>query len=213
MSAKQTSSQAPRRFSSVLEELGQRPGDRLALEEMVDAFGERALGAVMILISVLSLLPWPPGGKVVFSLPLLLIASEVTLQRESLWLPGWLLRRSVARSGYASGMRRMLPAVRFIENLSCPRLQVLTGPLARMVIGLICLGLAIMLAFPVPFGDMLPAVTIVIFGFALMQRDGLATLVGLVGTMVCIGYLALVWKTVTHLFDVGVTWAQGLAGG
>lgn len=212
MSPNQTPARTPRRFSDVLEELGRRGGERLTLEEMVDAFGERALGAVMILIAVLSLLPWPPGGKVVFSLPLMLIASEVTLQRETLWLPQWLLRRSVSRTGYARGISKAIGAVRFIENLSQPRLSVLTGPLARMVIGLICLLLAVMLAFPVPFGDMLPAVTIVIFGFALMQRDGLATLAGLVGTLVCVGYLALVWRTVTHLFDVGVGWVQSLAG-
>ena len=212
MSPNQTPARTPRRFSDVLVSLGRDGDERLALDEMVDAFGERALGAVMILIAVVSLLPWPPGGKVVFSLPLMLIASEVTLQRQTLWLPGWLLRRSVSRAGSASGMSRMLPAVRFIENLSKPRLPGLTGPLARMVIGLICLFLSVMLAFPVPFGDMLPAVTIVIFGFALMQRDGLATIAGLIGTLVCVGYLALVWRTVTHLFDVGVAWVQGLTG-
>lgn len=212
MSPNQTPARTPRRFSDVLVSLGRDGDERLTLDEMVDAFGERALGAVMILIAVVSLLPWPPGGKVVFSLPLMLIASEVTLQRQTLWLPGWLLRRSVSRAGYASGISKMLPAVRFIENLSKPRMPMLTGPLARMVIGLICLFLSIMLAFPVPFGDMLPAVTIVIFGFALMQRDGLATIAGLVGTLVCVGYLALVWRTVTHLFEIGVGWIQGLAG-
>lgn len=209
MSPNKTPVGTPRRFSDVLEKLG-HGSEKLTLEEMVDAFGERALGAVMILIAVVSLLPWPPGGKVVFSLPLMLIASEVTLQRKTLWLPEWLLRRSVSRTGYASGMSKMMPAVRFIENLSQPRMRVLTGPLARMVIGLICLFLAVMLAFPVPFGDMLPAVTIVIFGFALMQRDGLATIAGLVGTLVCIGYLALVWQAVVHFAEIGWNGAQGL---
>lgn len=201
----------PRRFSTVLEGLGARGGERLTLDEMVDAFGERALGAVMILIALISLLPWPPGGKVIFSLPLMLIASEVALQRQTLWLPGWLLRRSVSRQGYARGLGRFIRVVRFIENLSRPRLSILTGPLARLVIGLICLLLAVMLAFPVPFGDMLPAVTIMIFGFALMQRDGIATLAGLLGTAVCAGYLALVWRTIVHLAEVGANWFQGLA--
>ena len=201
-----------RRFSDILEDLGRRAGERLTLQEMVDAFGDRALGAVMILIAVISLLPWPPGGKVVFSLPLMIIASEVTLQRETLWLPGWLLRRSVPRAGYASGLRRMIGVVRFIERLSQPRIPALTGPMARLGIGLVCLFLAIMLAFPVPFGDLLPALTIIIFGFALMQRDGLATLAGLVGTLVCLGYLAFVWRAVIHLLSAGVSWVQGLGG-
>lgn len=212
MSLIETPVRTPRRFSDVLEGLGRQGGEQLTLDEMVDAFGERALGAVLILIALLSLLPWPPGGKVVFSLPLLLIASELTLQRETLWLPGWLLRRSVSRQGYARGLSRVIGAVRFVENLSRPRLPFLTGPFAKMVIGLICLFLAIMLAFPVPFGDMLPAVTIIIFGFAVMQRDGLAVIAGLIGTLVCIGYLALVWRAVVHLAEVGWVWLQGLIG-
>ena len=110
------------------------------------------------------------------------------------------------------GLGRVLPAIRFIERLSRPRLKVLTGPLAQMVIGLICLGLAVMLAFPVPFGDMLPAVTIALFGFAVMQRDGLATIAGLVGTAVCIGYLALVWRLIVEISERAWTWAQGLVG-
>ena len=201
-----------RTFSEVLEALGQGSGVRLTIGEMVDAFGERAFGAVMILISVMSLLPWPPGGKVVFSIPLLLVASEMTLQRETLWLPRWALRASVSRENYRSGLRRVLPAVRFIERLSRPRMRPLTGPLAQMVIGLICLALAIMLAFPVPFGDMLPAFTIAIFGFAVMQRDGVATIAGLIGTAVCVGYLALVWRVIVEISEGALAWAQGLAG-
>ena len=201
----------PRTFSEVLEDLG-RSGDRLTLDEMVVAFGERAFGALMIVTALMSLLPWPPGGKVIFSVPLMIVASELTLQRHSLWLPQWAMRASVSRTGYAKGLGRVLPAIRFIERLSRPRLKVLTGPLAQMVIGLICLGLAVMLAFPVPVGDMLPADTIALFGFAVMQRDGLATIAGLVGTAVCIGYLALVWRLIVEISERAWTWAQGLVG-
>ncbi|WP_296820624.1 exopolysaccharide biosynthesis protein [Brevundimonas sp.] len=201
-----------RTFSEVLEELGRRRGERLTVEEMVEAFGERAFGALMILISLMSLLPWPPGGKVVFAVPLLLLASELTLQRDTLWLPRWALNAAVSRERYAAGLGRVLPAVRFIERLSRPRMRPLTGPLAQMVIGLICLGLAIMLAFPVPFGDMLPAFTIAIFGFAVMQRDGVAAIMGLIGTVICIGYLALVWKLIVEIGERTWSWAQGLVG-
>ncbi len=102
--------------------------------------------------------------------------------------------------------------MRFIERLSRPRMRPLTGPLAQMVIGLICLALAIMLAFPVPLGDMLPAFTIAIFGFAVMQRDGLAMIAGLVGTALCAGYLALVWRVIVEIGERAWGWVQGLAG-
>lgn len=203
---------APERFSDVLEGLSRRDGDRLTLAEMIDAFGERALGAVMVLLATISLLPWPPGGKIVFSLPLILIAAEVMTRRDRLWLPKWVMRRSVSRTRYASGMARAIGPIRFIERLSKPRMAALTDDNAQIGIGLICILLAVMLAFPVPFGDMLPAVTITIFGFALMQRDGLAMIAGLVGTVLCGAYLVLVWRTVVHVIQAGAGWVQSLGG-
>lgn len=200
------------RFSDVLEALGRRGGENLAVSEMVDAFGERALGAVMVLIALISLLPWPPGGKVVFSVPLILIAAEVMTRRDTLWLPGWVMRRSVSRTGYAQGIARAIRPIRFIERLSKPRMSALTDDVAQVGIGLLCILLAIMLAFPVPFGDMLPAVTIIIFGFALMQRDGLAMIAGLIGTALCGVYLVVVWQAIVEVIEIAGGWFRGLGG-
>ncbi|WP_313454729.1 exopolysaccharide biosynthesis protein, partial [Brevundimonas sp.] len=48
-----------RRFSDVLEDLGDAPGEKLSLEELVAAFGERGFGAMILILSLLALLPWP----------------------------------------------------------------------------------------------------------------------------------------------------------
>ena len=47
-------------------------------------------GAVILMLSLMALLPWPPGGKAVFSVPIILIAAEMALQRDKVWLPRWL---------------------------------------------------------------------------------------------------------------------------
>ena len=202
---------AERRFSDVLEDLGRRGGETLALGEMVEAFGDRALGAVMIFIAVISLLPWPPGGKLIFSIPLVLIAAEVALLRETLWLPNWITRRKVSRTSYASGLTKFIKPVRFLERLSKPRFEHWVSPAAEVAMGVICVLLAVMLAFPVPLGDMLPAVTIIIFGFALMQRDGLALIAGLVGTVLCAAYLVLVWAAIVEIVQAVVRVFPSLA--
>ena len=67
-----------------------------------------------------------------------------------------------------------------------------------------------MLALPVPLGDMLPALTIAIFGLAITQRDGLAVLIGALGTLVCGVYVVLVWATVVAVVTGLLNWFNQL---
>lgn len=199
-------------FSQVLEALAEAPGDRLTLAEMMEAFGDRALSAVVVLFALISLLPWPPGTKVVFSVPLVVLSLELALQRRTATLPEWLLRWSLSRQKFASVLARVITGVRWIERLSRPRWPVMTAPAMRSVIGLTCALLAIVLALPIPFGDLLPAATIVVLGFGLLQRDGAVILIGLIASLACAIYVALVWEIVTRLFVSAVHWAQALLG-
>ena len=199
-----------RTFSDVLERLGQAQGEKLSLREMVEAFGERGFGAVILMLALMALFPWPPGGKAVFSVPVILIAAEMALQREEVWLPRWLLNLSVSRQTYRATTAKVLPRLRQVERLTRPRGPALTGEVADVVIGVICILLALMMALPVPFGDALPGLTLALFGLGIIQRDGAFVLAGLFGTAVCGVYLALVWTTVVALIGGAGHWAASL---
>src|SRR5690606_27764281 len=204
-----------RTFSDVLERLGQdRPdqgeSDKLSLREMVEAFGERGFGAVILMLALMALFPWPPGGKAVFSVPIILIAAELALQREKVWLPRWLLKLTVSRDAYRSAASRILPRLRKVERLTRPRWPALTGEVADAVVGVICILLALMMALPVPFGDALPGLTLAVFGLAIIQRDGAFIIAGLAGSVICSIYLALVWTTVAAIVGGVAGWLAGL---
>jgi hypothetical protein len=49
------------RFSQVLRRLADAPEERLSVHNLVEAFGERAFGALMLCVGLLNMLPWPPG--------------------------------------------------------------------------------------------------------------------------------------------------------
>lgn len=199
-----------RTFSDMLEQLGQGETARLSLREMVEAFGERGFGAVILLLALMALFPWPPGGKAVFSVPIILIAAELALQREKVWLPRWLLNLSVSRAAYRTAAEKILPRLRRVERLTRPRWPALTGEAADVAIGVICILLALMMALPVPFGDALPGLTLAVFGLAIIQRDGVFVIAGLAGTAICSIYLALVWTTVAAIVGGAAGWLAGL---
>ncbi|HBY42899.1 exopolysaccharide biosynthesis protein [Brevundimonas sp.] len=199
-----------RTFSDMLERLGEGKSEKLSLREMVEGFGERGFGAVILMLALMALFPWPPGGKAVFSVPIILIAAELALQRDKVWLPRWLLNLSVNRASYCAAAAKILPRLRRVERLTRPRWPVLTGEAADVVIGLICILLALMMALPVPFGDALPGLTLALFGLGIIQRDGAFILAGFFGTGVCGIYLALVWTTVVAVVAGIAEWATNL---
>ena len=195
-----------RLFSDVIEELGEGDEPKLKLEELVAAFGERGFGAMILILSMLALLPWPPGGKAVFAVPIILMSLELAFQRRSIWLPRWALRASISRAAYRAGVSRIMKTVRYVENLTQPRIPFLTGEIADTITGLICVILALIMALPIPFGDALPGIALVFFALGMMQRDGVAILLGALATGGCALYLFLIWRTVFEVAHHAAGW-------
>lgn len=197
-------------FSDVLAAVAARPGAQLTLNEIVEAFGERGFGALILMIALISLLPWPPGSKLILSVPIILLSLELAFQRPSVWLPRWALGRSMPRKVFARGVGKAIRPIRFVERLSRPRLPWLTGEAADVATGAACVFLAVMMALPVPFGDMLPGVTLILFGLGIMQRDGVVVILAALGTAACVAYLFLVWRAVMLALEAAGGWLSGL---
>lgn len=202
----ETSTGRPRAFSDVLRMLGERKGAKLYLGEIVEAFGDRAFGAVMLLFAIVNMLPWPPGGTTITGAPLLILSLELAMGRDSLWLPGWIERASVSRKTFRDLSGRFMKAIRFSEKLSRPRLYFLTGSLGQGLIGLACLFLSAVLVLPVWGGNLVPAVAIGLFSLGVMQRDGLAVLLGWLTTAASVAILFLAWKLIVASFQHGMDW-------
>ena len=206
MSLTETSTGRPLRFSDTLERLGAHGGQKLFLAEVVEAFGERAFGAVMLLFAIVNMLPWPPGGTTLTGAPLLFLSAELAWGRDSLWLPRWLDRASVRRQTFRTLSGRLMKVIRFTEALSRPRLYFLTGRLGQGLIGLACLLLSAILVLPVFGGNLVPAVAIGFFSLGVMQRDGVAVLLGWLMTGVTVVILVLAWNLIVAGFDTGFDW-------
>ncbi|RZJ95954.1 MAG: exopolysaccharide biosynthesis protein [Novosphingobium sp.] len=206
----ETSTGRPRQFSQVLERIGARSGDKLFLGEIVDAFGERAFGAVMLLFAIINMLPWPPGGTTITGAPLLFLSMELAWGRDSLWLPGWIERASINRRTFRDLSGRFMKAIRFSERLSRPRLAFLSGPFGQGLVGLACLFLSIVLVLPVWGGNLVPAIAIGLFSLGIMQRDGLAIILGWIVTGISAAIIVLAWRLIVGVFAGGWDWVQNL---
>jgi hypothetical protein len=153
---------------------------RISLGDLRDALGDRGFGVLLFIFALPNLVPVNiPLLSAVLGLPLVLLAAQLSLGRHKPWFPRWLTERSFSQQGLVQVVTRTLPSLEQVERLLRPRLTFLLSWTGERLIGIAILVLALVLTLPIPFANWLPAFAIAIFGLALVEKDGIAVLVGL----------------------------------
>lgn len=194
-------------FSEVLAHVGSRPEERLTLRELVDAFGERGFGALLLLLGLLSaLIGTIPGTTTIIGIPILIIGMQLLLRRDELWLPSWILGRDLPRAAFAEAAAKVMPHLKRVERFSRPRMGFMSTDLSEALIGLMCVIWALVLMLPLIGFNLVPSLIVATFGFGLTQRDGVVMLVGWLGSAGMAAFTWVVWETVSrvlrHLWEM-----------
>lgn len=176
----------PRRLSRIVAELARTADGPVSVAEIRQAMGDRSFAALLVVFSAVNMLPLPPGSTLVLGLPLVLVALQMVLGNRTVWLPGFVLRRTIARDRFRQLSERAVPRLEWVERLVRPRYWPFARDHADRVIGGIALVLAVAVTLPVPLGNWFPAFSCALVGLALSERDGLL----LAAAVVC-GLLSL----------------------
>ena len=180
--------------------------DRLSFTDLAAKLHSRAWGGLLLIFAAINVLPLPPGTSVFFALPLLIVAAQMVMGRSSPWFPAKLDRRGVTKELLAKLIGKMAWVEARIERIFKPRLPGLTGPAAARVIGLICFLLALIAAIPVPLFHVAPAVAIVMFGLALIYRDGALVIAAAVAAVLSIAVDALIIGSSVVALSYAASW-------
>ena len=160
--------------------VAQQSGPRISLGALRDALGDRGFGVLLFIFALPNLVPVNiPLLSAVLGLPLVLLAAQLSYGRHKPWFPEWLTNQTFPRQGFDAVVARALPALERAERLLRPRLSVLLSWTGERLIGIAILVLALVLTLPIPFANWLPAFAIAIIGLAIVEKDGVAVLVGL----------------------------------
>ncbi len=165
-------------LSAILREISQAEAPAVSIGDLMERFGGRAMGALLLLFGLACTLPLPPGGTTIFGAPLVLLAPQLMFGSRVPWLPASLRARTIATADLRNGLPRLLRLLERVEAVSRPRLLFLFGPLGERAIGLVCTVLALVLILPIPLGNILPAASVSVLSLALVQRDGVLALLG-----------------------------------
>jgi len=183
----------PRRLSLELQALSESAAhEELTLGELV----ERLEGRVYTLLLVLLTLPFCqpimlPGLSTPFGMVIALLGLRFAL-RQHPWLPQRLLSTPLSGKFLIKILHGSARILGGIEKLLHPRLSFLFGfHLTQFVAGMAIFlsGVMLLLPLPIPFSNMLPALTVVLLASSFSERDGVVLGAGLILFLISLGFI------------------------
>ena len=160
--------------------------DRLSFSDLALQLQSRAWGGLLVIFAAINAIPLPPGVNIFFAIPLMIVSAQMAFGRKTPWFPARIDRRGVTREELRTLVAKMGWLEKRVERMFKPRLPSLTGPTATRMIGVLCFILAMFAMLPIV--HVAPAAVIVLFGLALVYRDGAlviaATVAAVVGAIV-----------------------------
>ena len=164
----------------ILERLFAGPRESvLTLDEFLAGLDTRSYAFAIAALDVINCVPTGiPWLSTITGVPMFLLAIQYFLGRPSPSLPAFIGRRGLSRGRLQDFLHRGRRRIERLESIVHPRLEWWVTGLPRRAFLLAWLLLIILLALPVPFDNMLPALAILFFCFALLEGDGVMAIIG-----------------------------------
>ena len=174
--------------------------ERISIRDLVEALGDRALAALMLVFALPNVIPTPPGTSSVLGAPLIFLTAQLALGRKP-WLPDFICARSLPFHDFRVLVRRIAPWLERAEKLLRPRMTRLAEPPMEYVVGLVCFVLSVILALPIPFGNIPPALAICLMALGILERDGGWIVAGLIAAAISV---AIVFGVLFAMFETAL---------
>jgi hypothetical protein len=160
-----------------------RDGEK-TVGSLIELFQKKSFAVLFVVLLGLPALPLPTGGAThVFEVIAMLIAVQLIVGRNAIWLPRRWCRLELAGKQQQRFVAGLMKLIRRLERISRPRLRLLFDHrLSNIVFGLLVIGgsLGAFLAPPFTGLDTLPALGVVLLSLSVLLEDVLLTLVGVV---------------------------------
>jgi len=151
--------------------------ENIRIGELVAHLRRRSFGGLFIVLALVGLVP----GVSVFVGPLMIVpALQMFVGLRSPVLPRFARRREVEIAKLKSLLQVLTPRLLYLEKFIRPRWTLLTNVPMPNLVGLVIFALALVITLPLPFSNLLPAFAVILLSLALLERDGLVLIVGMI---------------------------------
>ncbi|MEO6518922.1 MAG: exopolysaccharide biosynthesis protein [Pseudoxanthomonas sp.] len=178
------------------------PEDHLKLGDLLSGLRHTAFGMLLFAGILPAFLPIPGVAGGISGPLVVLVGAQLLVGMRKPWLPGFLARRGPYRKSVARFRDLMSRWLGRLEKLVRPRMEVvLDHPLASAFTGLLLVLLGLLLALPIPFTNYLFGVLLLLFVFALLERDGALMLFAWLAGTIAVVIFGFVSGNLVRLVD------------
>lgn len=195
-------------LEALLEQLGELGGDdtaddatgnqyhpdqdvrKVSVGDIIHVVGDRSFAPLLMLVGMLLVSPLsgvPTFPSMVAGI-VILVTSQMLLGRKHFWLPARLLNVQVSRDKLSTALKWLQPPARFVDRVTKQRLTILVRGPSIYIIAVICLSIACLLPVMelILFSSSIAGAVLMMFGVALVSRDGLLALLGYSATAITV---------------------------
>lgn len=165
-------------LSCMLQTLADNAQERVSVNQICDALGNRSFGAFLLVFCLPNLVPLPPGSSAILGIPLIIIAFQILAGHSKVWLPKRLANYSLASASFKGMIAKINPHLRRGERMIKPRFWPLSQIFGDRLFGIFALVLAIVVTIPIPLGNWPPAFALAFLAAAYIKKDGVFLAVG-----------------------------------
>jgi hypothetical protein len=195
------------RIVSVLRRLAESGAPKLTFAELIEAMGQKSHRLILLLLTLLNMVPGPPGFGGIIAWTMIAVAVAMLLGRV-IRLPGIIGDRRLPVAPLLKGSEVVARVSAVVARISRPRLRWMTGAMMTVPYAVLVVVVGLVMVVPIPLINAIPNVGLCIVAFAMLNRDGVALIVGLITT--AIG-LAVALALVYGVFHLGAAAVGALA--
>lgn len=184
-------------------------GERISMRELKDSLGRRSFGLILFVLAIPNVLPFVaiPGVSSVIGVPIVLIAFQMMMGYQYIWLPKWVANSSMSSQNFLKIMEKATPWLARAEKLLKPRWDSLVKGKIEQFLGAVCVLMAFLLMLPIPLGNLFPAISILLISLGLIERDGVCVAAGLIMSVISVVYLqGLIWVAIQLISNLLAKW-------
>lgn len=168
-----------------------------SIGELCDAVGDKGFGVLLMLLALPSALPVPaPGYSIPFGIAMAIIAVQIFVGRQSIWLPKRIMNFRVHPKLADKMLKTGAGFLRRIEKLIKPRMRWMHSKAGHSALAVIIFIMASFMMIPIPGTNTMPAMAIFIIGVSMSEEDGFIA----IGAIACALIAATVSGAVLYLF-------------
>ncbi|TWT66137.1 exopolysaccharide biosynthesis protein [Allorhodopirellula solitaria] len=169
--------------------------DPVTLGDVMDFLGQDSFAPLLLLIGVVMLVPGPadiPGVPVILGLLVIIVAGQIVLHREHLWIPNWIERRRLTAERAKTMVSWVRMPARWVDRITKPRYQAIINHAGASMLAVACVLVAMTTPILelIPFSANVAGAAIVAFAVALLAKDGLVAGIAILLALATVGMVA-----------------------